>query len=128
MPRSRRSFPRWIERTLPLVLLFLAAGCVYPLDPQDGAVFIQVTTEAGPPVSGVKATLVDAGGSIMNGLDGRTNSRGEIRWTGAPVGEWRVRLDLPQGYSFAPGQGHPVPVRVRDGSETSVQVTLSAPS
>lgn len=125
---SLRSFQGWIALVLLPVLPLVAAGCVYPFDPQDGTVFIEVNTEAGQPVAGVKATLVDHGGSIMNGLEGRTNSRGEIRWTGAPVGEWRVRLDLPQGYSFAPGQAHPVAVRVRDGKETPVQITLSGPS
>lgn len=117
----------WIARALLFVLPLMAVSCVYPFDPQDGTVLIQVSTEAGEPVAGVTAALKDQGGSIMNGLEGRTNASGEIRWSGAPVGDWRVVLGLPSGYSFAPGQAHPVAVRVRDGRETTVNITLSGP-
>lgn len=119
----------WIARALVVVgLPLVAAACVYPFDPQDGRVLVQVSTEAGQAVAGVQATLIGGEGQIMNGLEGRTDAQGEIHWEGAPVGDWSVRLQLPTGYSLAPGQGNPVPVTVRDDREARVQVTLSGPT
>jgi hypothetical protein len=89
-------------------------------DPQ-GVVFVDVVDQFGQPVEGVVLQYVFANGLQAGGT---TPSSGEIGNRGV-VGECRISVTPPSGYSVPTSQSNPISVTVLDGQAIHVNVTLT---
>jgi hypothetical protein len=123
------SYTATLKETLgnPPTVIIANAGNSYRFvrvmrwDDPRGLVYVRVVDQTGQPVVGVVLVFTDPHGF---GSGSTTQESGEV-FSESVVGECKIRIAPPEGYSVPGSQPNPVSVSIVEGSPVHIVVTLT---